>query len=95
MSEKLAEIKARATPVLKKHDIAEASVFGSMARGEDTPASDVDILVRFNRQGNLFEFIGAKLDLEDALGRRVDLVEEGALRPEFRQHINQEKVRII
>ncbi len=96
MSGKLAEIKEKTAPVLKKHNAVEAYVFGSTARGEDRPDSDVDILVRFNQMENLFEFVGVKLDLEDALdGRKVDLVQMGALRQEFRQGIDRDKVRIF
>ena len=96
MSDQLAEIKERTVPILKKHNAVEAYVFGSTARGENRPDSDVDILVRFNQMDNLFEFVGIKLDLEDALdGRKVDLVQMGALRPEFRQGVDRDKVRII
>ena len=95
MSGKLAEIKEHAVPVLIKHDIVEAYIFGSTARGDNTANSDVDILARFRAPGDLFEFVGAKLDLEDALGKNVDLVEMGALRPEFRPYVDQEKVRIV
>ena len=45
---------------------------------------------------NLFEFVGIKLDLEDALGgRKVDLVQMGALRERFRPYVDRDKVRII
>lgn len=95
MSEQLEEIKKLAVPVLKKHDAVEAYVFGSTARGDNRPDSDVDILARFRTGGNLFEFVGIKLDLEDALGKKVDLVEMGALRSAFRPYIDQDKVRIV
>jgi len=96
MSDQLAEIKKKTVPILKKHNAVEAYVFGSAARGEDRPDSDVDILVRFNQMDNLFEFAGIKLDLEDVLdGRKVDLVQMGALRKEFRPYVDRDKVRII
>ena len=95
MSEKLAKIKAQAVPVLKKHNVVEAYVFGSVARGEERPDSDIDILARFDSTVGLFEFVGTKLDLEDMLGTKVDLVEMGALRPEFRSYVDQDKVRIV
>lgn len=95
MSDQLAEIKEKTTPILKRHNVAEAYVFGSTARGENRPDSDVDILARFHAIGNLFEFVGVKLDLEDALGKKVDLVEMGALRSEFRPYVDRDKVRIF
>jgi hypothetical protein len=56
-------------------------VFGSLARGEATPASDIDLLVEFGRPVGLFEFIRLKLYLEDLTGRGVDLVTPDAIRP--------------
>lgn len=96
MSGKLADIKERVIPVLKKHNAVEAYVFGSVARGEARPDSDIDILVRFDQIRGLFEFVRTKLDLEDALGgRTVDLVHLDALRPEFREDVERERVQIL
>lgn len=95
MSDQLTTIKERSVPVLKAHRAVEAYVFGSAARGEARSDSDVDILARFDGEGDLFEFVGVKLDLEDALGKKVDLVEMGALRPEFRPYVDRDKVRLI
>jgi len=96
MSDQIADIKEKTVPILKKHNAVEAYVFGSTARGDNRPDSDVDILVRFNQMDNLFEFVGIKLDLEDALGgRKVDLVQMGALRERFRPYVDRDKVRII
>lgn len=95
MSETLAEITKISASVLKEHNVVEAYVFGSTARGDNRPDSDVDILVRFDKVRGLFAFIGAKQALEDALGKRVDLVEMGALRPQFRPYVDKDKVRIV
>ena len=66
-------------PVLK------AWLFGSYARGEQTPDSDVDILVVFDeengRKVSLLRHIGIALGLEDLLGKKVDLITEGTLLP--------------
>ena len=95
MSDQIAEIKEKTVPILKRHNVVEAYVFGSTARGDNRPDSDVDILARFNTIGNLFELVGVKLDLEDVLGKKVDLVEMSALRKEFRPYVDRDKVRII
>ena len=96
MSEQLTDIKNRTAPVLKNHHVVEAYVFGSSVRDEARPDSDVDILVRFDKPRGLFAFVKTKLDLEDSLGgRTVDLVHLDALRPEFRSHVERERVQII
>jgi predicted nucleotidyltransferase len=69
-------------------------VFGSLARGEATPASDIDLLVEFDRPVGLFEFIRLKLYLEDLTGRGVDLVTPDAIRPAMRAGILNEAVHV-
>ena len=95
MTDHLKDIQNRATPVLEENHAVEAYVFGSTARGEEGPDSDVDILVRFDKTRGLFAFVKTKLDLEDILGRKVDLVEMGALREEFRSFVERDKIRIL
>jgi uncharacterized protein len=95
MSDQIADIIKRSAPVLKSHHATEAYVFGSTARGDNRSDSDVDILVRFDKIRGLFEFVGTKLALEDALGKKVDLVHIDALRKEFREDVERERVQII
>ena len=91
----VADIQERVLPVLRRHGIKRAGIFGSVARGEATPESDVDVLVELDRQASLLDFIGVKLDLEDALGRRVDLVEYAAVKPRLRDRILREEVPVL
>lgn len=75
-------------PVLK------AWVFGSFARGEERPDSDIDLLVSFDRENakvGLFKYCSIILDLEKILNREVDLVEEGALLPFAERTANKDK----
>jgi len=67
----------------KTQPVVRAWLFGSFARGEETPESDVDVLVEFDRTQpiGLFRYAQMHLDMEDMLGRKVDLVEDGMLRP--------------
>ncbi len=68
----------------KTQPVVKAWLFGSFARGEETPRSDVDILFVPDRSGKpftLFKHGGMLMDLQELLGREVDLVEEGSLRP--------------
>lgn len=76
-------------PVLK------AWLFGSFARGEETPLSDVDILVVLDRSQPIgLKFFGMWNDLEKLLDRDVDLVEEGMLLPFAVESANQDKILI-
>lgn len=76
--------------------VEKAWVFGSYARGEETPDSDVDILVRY-RKGTCLGLFGiAELieKLEKVLGKRVDLVEENTLYPRVAKMVNSEKIQV-
>ena len=68
----------------KTQPVLKAWLFGSFSRGEEGPNSDVDILFVPDRSGKpftLFTMGGMYMDLRELLGREVDLVEEGSLRP--------------
>lgn len=74
--------------------VAALYVFGSVARGEATPASDVDLLVEFDGRPSFAKFMDLKALLEDALGARVDLVTRPALREQLRPQIEAEARRV-
>lgn len=69
-------------------------VFGSVARGEATDSSDVDILVEFEQPGRFAQFMDLKFLLEDECGVRVDLVTRDALRPALKSQILSEARRV-
>lgn len=71
------------------HDVR---LFGSLARGDATEASDVDLLVRFDPDRSLFDHGGLLMDLRDLLGCKVDVVSEGALQGRFGQIIRKEAI---
>jgi predicted nucleotidyltransferase len=77
---------------LKRHHVAKLSLFGSVARDEAGPTSDVDILVEFAEPVGLFAFVGLKLYLEEILGRPVDLAEPEALHQRLRDKILAEAI---
>ena len=89
------EIREKILPVLRRHGIKRAGMFGSFVRGEATPESDVDILVELDSQASLFDFIGIKLELEEVLERRVDLVQYAAIKPLLRDRILSEEVPLV
>ena len=72
--------------------VRKAWLFGSFARGEEMPLSDVDILVDLDRSQPIgLKFFGMWNDLEQLLGRSVDLVEEGELLPFAVESANRDK----
>lgn len=67
--------------------VARIGVFGSVSRGEQTPASDIDILVEFSRPVGFFTFMELEDYLSDRLGAPVDLVTPDAIKPRMRERI--------
>ncbi len=77
---------------LKKYKVREIGVFGSVVRGEQKQESDIDVLVDFEENADLFDFVGLGLFLEEKLGRKVDVVPKRALRNEIRDSVLKEVV---
>ena len=80
----------------RSQPILRAWIFGSFARGEETPLSDVDLLVQFDDKARVSLLKHASMinDLEALLDRSVDLVPEGTLRPRVAESINNDKILI-
>ena len=93
------DIKQKALPVLKKHGITKASVFGSATRDEMTKSSDVDFLVEFPNTIHGFDYVALKVDLaedlKNTLGRNVDLVEYKLIKKELQSYILPNQVQIL
>lgn len=75
-----------------KYDAVNVRIFGSVARGDDRPDSDIDFLVDVERQWSLFDHIGLMQDLEDLLGRKVDLLPADNIRDFCRDRILTEAI---
>jgi hypothetical protein len=71
----------------KKHEVRVLKIFGSAARGEERPDSDIDLIVEFEGEKSLFDLIGLEIELRDLLGRDVDLLTEPAISPYLRERI--------
>jgi predicted nucleotidyltransferase len=69
-------------------------VFGSLARGQAGPDSDVDLLVKLDPGRSLLDLIAIKQDLEDLLGCQVDVVTEAAISPYIGEHVLREAVSL-
>ncbi|GAB4179861.1 MAG: nucleotidyltransferase family protein [Geothermobacteraceae bacterium] len=85
---------ARKMDELAAFHVRSLAIFGSVARGEDRPDSDVDLLVEFDKCPGMFEFLRLKFYLEELLGRPVDLVTPDALKPQLKQRILDESVHV-
>lgn len=82
---------------LSTQPVKKAWLFGSFSRGEETEDSDVDILVEFDRTGQpvtLLTYARIWRELKEQLGRDVDLVEEGTLKPYVAESVNYDKCLI-
>ena len=78
---------------IASYGVTSLAVFGSVARDEAGPRSDVDMLVEFGAPVGLFKFVRFKDYLEKILGRRVDLTTIGALKEQMREQVLKEAVR--
>jgi predicted nucleotidyltransferase len=66
--------------VAARHHASRVRLFGSVARGEDRPDSDIDLLVDFTEDSSLFDLIRITRELQDVLGHPVDVVSSGGLK---------------
>jgi predicted nucleotidyltransferase len=93
--EKIEEIKGKILSILKRYKVKRAGIFGSVVRGEENKESDIDILVEIVDRMSLLDFAGLKLELEEALGQRVDLGEYSTIKPMIKEQILSEEVSIL
>jgi hypothetical protein len=90
----LRTLKALKPEFTTRFKVKELSLFGSFVRGEQTEASDVDVLVEFDESASLFDLVRLSLFLEDQLHRKIDVVPKDSLRMEFRENILRERVTV-
>ena len=74
----------------QQNDVKRLSLFGSMARGEATEQSDIDLLVEFSKRKSLLALVALERQFSTLLRREVDLLTEAAISPYLRKRINQE-----
>lgn len=78
---------------LNRFHVASISIFGSVARGDARPDSDIDVLVEFDRPIGMFDFLDLKEFLEGILNRKVDLATRESLKQQLRDQILKEAIR--
>ena len=94
-SKEIGDLTKLIVPMLSNGGVIEASVFGSFARGEAHPDSDLDLLVRYEEAVSLFDVGGLKFELENLLGIKVDLISRDYLKSRIKKRVLQESVRIL
>jgi predicted nucleotidyltransferase len=85
---------ARIREIAARHGAGNLRVFGSMARGDDRPDSDVDLVVTFDSGRTLLDHGALVMDLQDLLGFRVDVLSEAGLTGRFRERVMREAVAL-
>ena len=80
--------------IAQKYGATNLRVFGSMARGEGSPESDLDIIVEMEKGRSLLDIIAIKQDIEELLGRKVDIVTEASISPYIRDTVLREAVNL-
>ncbi len=89
------EIKDKIVPILKKYGVKRASLFGSAVRGDYAEESDIDILVEMPETATLLDLANLKLDLEDVLQRKVDVLTFDSLHPLLKERIMDEQQAVM
>ena len=94
--DRLKQMKEEILQIAKKHNAEKVYVFGSCARKEETPESDVDFVADFKEHSTLFNVVGLELDLADLLGCSVDVVTLRRLQKddEFSKNVKKEMLEL-
>jgi len=90
IGELLKSKRAEILDLAKKYGVSQIRIFGSVARGESGPGSDVDFLVEMEEGRSLLDLVGLWQDLEELLGCKVDVITEGGMSPYLRERIYEE-----
>ena len=88
----ISEISQKTMPVLHKYGIVSASLVGSVARGQHNSKSDIDIVIDVIQPISLLTFARIKLELEELLHSKVDLIERSAIKPRIRKYLLEDEI---
>lgn len=91
----IGQLRSQILTALKRHGVVRAALFGSFVKGEEREDSDLDILVEFGKEKSLLDLVALKLELEEALGRGVDVLTYGSLHPDIKEQVLKEQVPIL
>jgi uncharacterized protein len=90
----LKDVREEILRIAASHGAQNVRVFGSLARGEAGPESDIDFLVELDPGRSLLDIIAIKQDLEDLIGYEVDVVTEAAISPYIREQVLKEAISL-
>jgi predicted nucleotidyltransferase len=80
--------------ICRQNDVSFVGLFGSIARGDDTENSDIDLLVKFSSRKSLLALVRLERELTSALGRKVDVLTEASISPYIKENVLQD-LRVI
>lgn len=90
------DIKNKIKSILKRHDVKRAALFGSYAKGEQKKKSDVDILIKYKYDNKgYFDLVGLQIELEEKLGKKVDLLTYNSIHPRLKKEILSSQKEIL
>jgi hypothetical protein len=87
MNQNKSEIYNKIVEFLKARGATKVAVFGSYVRNEETPESDIDVMIDFKRPIGLFEFVKIERELEELIGVKIDLVMDGGISPLVEKYV--------
>jgi predicted nucleotidyltransferase len=90
----LEDVREKAKPLLDRHNVQKAEVFGSYARNEQDEESDIDLLVEMKEGTTLIDIAELKKELEEKLNVKVDVLTHNSIHPEIRRRVQDEAVEI-
>ena len=94
MDKEISHIRKLVLPILHKYGINSVSIVGSVARGENKAGSDLDIVVEITEKISLLTFSKIKIELEETLNKKVDLIERAAIKPSLRKYLLKDEINI-
>ena len=92
--DRIQRLKSEIYRIARKHNAEKVYVFGSCARKEETPESDIDLLVEFNQSATLFDQVDIQEEVRALLERPVDIVSKRGLHPYIRDRVLAEAVEL-
>ncbi len=95
MSQQAQQIVKIIRPILKRHGVSRAQLFGSIARGDAKSNSDIDVLVQMPPNSSLFDKGRLYLDLKDSLKKEIDLISYRAVHPYIERYVFENTIDII